>query len=50
MLDYLTYPLGLYVKLYYNVVVWVEKVIHDATINNNSKMNENNPSVDKHAY
>ena len=34
MLDYLTQTLGIYVKLYYNVVVWVVKVIHDATINN----------------
>ena len=50
MLDYLTQTLGIYVKLYYNVVVWVVKVIHDATINNDSKMNENNQSVAKHAY
>jgi len=34
MLDYLTQTLGIYVKLYYNVVVWVVKVIHDAIVNN----------------
>lgn len=50
MHDYLTQTLGLYVKLYYNVVVWVMKVIHDAILNSNSKMNENNLSVAKHAY
>jgi len=32
MLDYLTQSLGIYVKLYYNVVVWVVKVIHDAIV------------------
>jgi hypothetical protein len=32
MLDYLTQTLGIYVKLYYNVVVWVVKVIHDAIV------------------
>ena len=31
-LDYLTQSLGLYVKLYYNVVVWVVKAIHDAIV------------------
>jgi hypothetical protein len=30
MLDYFTYPFGLYVKLYYNVVSWIEKFIHHA--------------------
>lgn len=42
MLDYFTQTFGLYVKLYYNVVVWLVKVIHDAILNNDSKMNENN--------
>ena len=28
MLDYLTQTLGIYVKLYYNVVVWVVKLIY----------------------
>jgi len=34
MLEYLTYPLGLYVKLYYNVVVSVMKYIHDEIVIN----------------
>ena len=42
MLDYFAQTFGLYVKLYYNVVVWVVKVIHDAILNSDSKMNENN--------
>ena len=50
MLDYLTQSLGIYVKLYYNVVVWVMKVIHDAILISTANERKHNLSVVKHAY
>jgi hypothetical protein len=51
MLDYLTQSLGIYVKLYYNVVVWVVKVIYDAIVMTRmTRIKTINQSVVKHAY